>query len=206
MNNDAYVWNPEPQDGEGVRWNGDVVREGDNIFAQGRGTLTWYKDGQVIQTDEGSFDHGRHNGQFKHTFKSGRVDYSNWDHGTEIPMENSSSSDDAEQAFRNYHRAITNGNYREAYDILSNAQKQRVGDFNSYVAGFSNTVSSEITDMRLVSSDADSSTFDYTLKARDRYQGRIKVITFRGQVTMAKDKGRWYVRYAKSSKTDEWYE
>ena len=119
---------------------------------------------------------------------------------------NSGSKNGAEQAFRNYHRAITNGNYREAYNTLSIAQRQRVGDFNSYIKGFSNTISSEVTDMRLVSSDEDSVTFDYTITVRDRYQGRVKVMTFRGQVTMAKDKGRWYVRYAKSSKTNEWYE
>ena len=206
LNNDAYVWNPEPQDGESVRWSGGVVNEEGTLYAQGRGTLTWYKDGQVIQTDEGSFDHGRHNGEFKHTFKSGRVEYSNWDHGQEIPLGSSGSGGGAEQAFRDYHRAITNGNYREAYDTLSYAQKERVGDFNSYVAGYSNTISSEVTDMRLISSDGDSSTFDYTVIARDRYPNRVKVMTFRGQVTMAKDKGRWFVRHAKSNKTDEWYE
>ena len=85
LNNGAYVWNPEPQDGESVRWSGSFVEEGGNRYAQGRGTLTWYKNGEVIQTDEGSFERGRHHGQFRHTFRSGRVDYSNWDHGQEIP-------------------------------------------------------------------------------------------------------------------------
>ena len=206
LNSDAYVWNPEPQDGESVRWSGDFVDEDGTRYAQGRGTLTWYKNGEVIQTDEGSFDHGRHHGQFRHTFRSGRVDYSNWDHGREIPLENSASDDSAEQTFRNYYRAITDGNYREAYDTLSNAQKQRMGDFNSYVSGFSTTISGEVIDLRLVSSDADSRTYDYTVKARDRDRGRVKVSIFKGQVTMAKDRGRWFVRHARSSKTDDWYE
>lgn len=209
LNQGAYLWNPEPQDGESVRWSGGVVREGENLYAQGPGTLTWYKDGQVIQTDEGSFERGKHHGQFKHTFKSGNVDYSNWDHGVEIAVQNSGGDDlsVAKQTFLNYHRAITNGNYREAYDILSNSQKQRVGDFNSYVGGFVNTISSEVSDIRLISSNEDSYTFDYTLTARDRYRGNgVKVMTFKGQVTMAKDKGRWYVRYAKSDKVNERYE
>ncbi len=207
MNSGAYVWNPEPQDGESVRWSGDFVEEDGNRFAQGRGTLTWYKYGEVIQTDEGVFDHGRHHGQFRHTFKSGRVDYSNWDHGQEIPLDSSAGSDDsAEETFRNYYRAITDGNYREAYDTLSNEQKQRMGDFNSYVSGFSTTISGEVIDLRLVSSDEDSRTYDYTVKARDRDRGKIKVSIFKGQVTMAKDRGRWFVRYARSNKTDDWYE
>ena len=208
FNTGAYVWNPEPQDGESITWSGDIISDGNILYAQGRGTLTWYRDGQIIQTDEGSFDHGKHHGHFKHTFKSGNVDYSNWDHGVEIPLESSSSNsnDPAVQTFRNYYRAITNGNYREAYETLSYAQRQRMGDFNSYVSKFSNTISGEVIDIRLVSSDADSRTFDYTLKARDRDGSRVKVAIFKGQVTMATDNGRWFVRQARSSKTDEWYE
>ena len=109
----------------------------------------------------------------------------------------------AKQTFINYHKAITSKNYREAYDTLSFAQRERIGDYNSYVAGFTDTISSEVSDIALVSSDGDAHTFDYTLTARDRYQGRVKVQTFKGQVTMAKDNGRWYVRYAKSSKVNE---
>ena len=114
---------------------------------------------------------------------------------------------EARQAFINYHRAITNGNYREAYDMLSYEQKEWIGDFNSYAAGYADTISSEVTEMQLVSSDSDSCTFDYTLTARDRYRGNsVKVQIFKGQVTMAKDGGRWYVRDAASSKVGERYE
>ena len=83
--NDVYLWNPEPQDGESIHWSGGYVRDGNHKFADGIGVVTWYRGGQVIQVDEGTFIRGRHHGQFKHTFKSGRVDYSNWDHGVEIP-------------------------------------------------------------------------------------------------------------------------
>ncbi len=125
----------------------------------------------------------------------------------ETESKNNSASNSAEQAFINYHKAITDGNYREAYEILSYKQRERMGDFDSYVAKFSNTISSEVSDLRLVSSDGDVCTFDYTLTARDRSQGnRIKVATFKGQVTMAKDKGKWYVRHAKSDKVNERYE
>ena len=125
----------------------------------------------------------------------------------ENESKNNSAGNSAEQTFRNYHKAITDGNYRAAYEILSYEQREHMGNFDSYVAGFSNTISSEVSDLRLVSSDEDVCTFDYTLTARDRAQGnRIKVATFKGQVTMAKDKGKWYVRHAKSEKVNERYE
>ena len=117
---------------------------------------------------------------------------------------NSNDINAAKQSFINYHKAITNKSYREAYDILSFAQRERIGDYDSYAAGFADTISSEVSNLNLISSEDGAYTFDYTLTARDRYQGnKVKVQTFKGQVTMAKDKGRWYVRYAKSSKTGE---
>ena len=355
LNSGAYIWNPEPQEGESVRWSGSVVREGNNLYAQGHGTLEWYMDGQIFETDEGTFERGKHNGRFVHISPNGEKFYSTWDNGEPISVENptiqgalnekdlslgeltiddradkvasklgqalSTTTDSdggsrlkfkdaevvirngkisalvslspafktprgihegssvqdvldkygtgcmktafgeqtlyeyavtsadghpcllrfainnsngkvdyisqrfvqsepvtksepetqsdvvvdasAEQTFRAYHKAITNRDYRTAYEILSYKQREVMGDFDSYVEGFVNTISSEVVDMRLVSSDGDSCTFNYTLKARDRYQGKVKVMTFEGQVTMAKDKGRWYVRRAQSSKVNE---
>lgn len=81
---DVYLWNPEPYGDERISWSGSYVQDGDYKFAEGRGTVTWYRDGQVIQVDEGSFEHGRHHGRFKHTLESGNVVYSNWEHGEEV--------------------------------------------------------------------------------------------------------------------------
>ena len=79
-----YLWNPEPGENETISWSGGYVQEGGYRYADGAGVVRWYKNGKLIQTDEGAFVRGRHNGHFKHTFKSGRVDYSNWDNGVEI--------------------------------------------------------------------------------------------------------------------------
>ena len=83
-NTDVYLWNPEPYGDERISWNGSYVQDGDYKFAEGSGTVTWYRDGQVIQVDEGSFEHGKHHGRFKHTLESGNVVYSNWKHGEEV--------------------------------------------------------------------------------------------------------------------------
>lgn len=208
-NTDVYLWNPEPQDGESISWSGSFVEDDGHKFANGNGVLTWYRDGQVIQVDEGAFEHGRHHGQFKHTFKSGNVDYSNWNHGEEIPLPPSANSaeDEARQAFIEYHQAITNKDYNSAYATLTTEQKQRVGDFNSYSAGYTDTLSSEVSNLSTVNSSADSATFDYRLTARDKMSGsRVKVQIFDGQVTLVKIDGHWYISNAKSRKVDEWLE
>lgn len=355
LNNGAYIWNPDPQEGESVRWKGSVIREGNNLYAQGHGVLEWYMDGKIFETEEGNFEHGKQNGRFIHTNSNGEKFYSEWDNGEPIlvempamqgslnakdlslgeltiddraekvmskmgkPISKSTDSDggsrlkfneaevvirngkisalvsyspalktprgihegssvqevlekygtgcmktsfgeqtlyeysvtsadgtpcllrfainnsngkvdyiserfaetikesksnaavnndkSAEQTFINYHREITNGNYRAAYEILSYKQREKFESFDSYVAGFSDTIRSEVTDLHLVSSDEDSCTFNYTLTARDRYRGNgVKVQIFKGQVVMAKDKGRWYIRHAQSNKVNEKYE
>lgn len=209
VNNGAHVWNPEPQGGESIRWDGGVVRDGDNLYAQGSGRLTWYKNGQVIQVDEGSFDHGRHHGKFKHTFKSGNVEYSNWNHGEEIPLNTSANSaeDRARQTFIDYHQAITNKKYSEAYGTLTSEQKGRVGGFDKYSAGYTNTLTSEVSNLSTVNASDNSVTFDYELTARDKVQSnKVKIQKFNGQVTLINLDGRWYIDYAKSRKIDEYME
>ncbi len=80
----VYLWNPEPTDGESINWSGGYVTDGGYKWAEGTGVLTWYKDGKIIQVDNGKFIHGRHHGKFVHKFPSGNVMYSNWDHGREL--------------------------------------------------------------------------------------------------------------------------
>lgn len=365
-NNDALIWNPEPQEGESVRWSGDILREGNNLYAQGFGKLEWSMNGKIFETAEGTFERGKQNGRFTHTNASGEKFYTRWEDGEPVAVERQAApgtftakdlslgelaiddsankvssklgkvisettdsdggrrlkfkdaevvikhdkisalismssalstprgiregssvqevmdkygtgclktafgeqtlyeyeitsadgtpcllrfavnnsngkvdyiserfvqsepapvqnepapkQDDvaaqvdssdaaaraAEQTFISYHKAITNRDYRAAYETLSYKQREYMGDFDSYASSYTNTISSEVSDMRLISSDEDSYTFDYTLTARDRHQGnRVKVMTFKGQVTMAKDQGRWFIRHAQSKKVNE---
>lgn len=83
-NTGVYLWNPEPAEGESITWSGGYVSEGNYKYADGKGVVTWYRDGKIIQVDEGGFSRGRHHGKFTHRFPSGNVIYSNWDHGKEI--------------------------------------------------------------------------------------------------------------------------
>ena len=202
--NGVYLWNPKPVAGESIEWSGGSIVDGDYRYAEGEGTTTWYLNGEIEQIDEGSFRHGQRHGKFTHQFfPSGDIDYSNWDNGVKIALPTPDNSEEAKKAFINYHKAITNRDYRSAYETLSYKQRERVGDFDSYVAGYKDTISSEVSSLKLLSSEDDAYTFEYLLTARDRAGGNVKVQTFKGEVTMAKDKGKWYVRYAKSEKINE---
>lgn len=81
---DVYLWNPKPVDGETVSWNGAFIQDGDYKYADGFGVTTWKRYGEVTQVDEGTFEHGKRHGVFKHQFfPSGNVDHSTWEHGVQ---------------------------------------------------------------------------------------------------------------------------
>ena len=84
--NDIYMQNPSPSEGESISWSGGYVQDGEYKFANGSGTTVWKNSaGEVVQVDEGIFEHGQRQGQFKHQFfPSGNIVYSNWKNGKEI--------------------------------------------------------------------------------------------------------------------------
>ena len=125
--------------------------------------------------------------------------------GAGVANANSSSPEsEARQAFVNYHQAITDKNYRAAYATLTDEQRSYVGDFDSYSAGYSDTLTSEVSKLSAVNVSDSSVTFDYELTARDKFKGnKVKVQRFNGQVTLVKVGGRWFIDYAKSRKIDE---
>lgn len=200
--NGIYLWNPSPVDGESVDWSGNYIQDGNYRFAEGSGQVTWYRYGRNTQIDEGNFEHGRHHGQFKHNFiKSGRVEYSYWSHGEEV-----TGASLAEQLFKDYHAAITNKNYNQAFNLLSAEQRQKSGDFNSYVNNFSNTVSSTVDNLQLIGQDGDRYTFKFDSTTRETQGDKFKVQNFNGQVTIIVTGGRGYIDFLKSKKTAEFIE
>ena len=200
--NGIYLWNPSPVDGESVEWSGNYIQDGNYRFAEGSGQITWYRYGRNTQIDEGNFEHGRHHGQFKHNFiKSGRVEYSYWANGEEV-----TGARLAEQLFKDYHAAISNRNYNQAYNLLSAEQRQKIGDFNSYVNNFSNTVSSTVDNLQMIGQDGNRYTFKFDSTTRERQGDKFKVQNFNGQVTIIVTGGRGYIDVLKSKKTSEFIE
>ena len=208
-NTGIYLWNPYPTDNESISWSGSYVQDGDYRYAEGFGTVTWYKNGKLNGIEEGSFEHGKPHGHNVYKFPDGSIKETDWNHGEEIQPDKpptKSAEEDARQAFIHYHQAITDQNYSEAYSMLSPEQKQRVGDFNSYFSGYINTISSTVEDLTLINSDTNSFTFNYKLVARDKQENAVKAQLFNGQVTMILKDNRWIIASARSQKSDEWME
>lgn len=201
--NGVYLWNPSPTEGETVEWSGNYTQDGNYKFADGFGKTTWRKNGAVTQIDEGTFKHGQREGNFKHKFvRSGKTEYSYWENGKEVVYSNL-----AAQTFIDYHKAITQKDFNKAYSTLTYKQKERVGDFNSYISGYTTTISSTVEDLKLIERTNDTYTYEYILVARDRWQeNQVKVQKFKGEVKMFIFEGNAYIDFAKSKKIDEYIE
>ena len=206
--NGVYLWNPQPQDGETITWSGSYVKDGKYKFAEGEGIVTWYLNGEVAQTDEGTFRRGQRHGRFTHRFPSGRVLYSNWDNGVEIQETKSDIDENVRQAataFLNYHTAITNKNFSAAFNLFTDERKSDMNyNVRAFADGYSTTISSEITDLNLVSNSGNRVVMNYILDARDRASGgKTLYQQFSGQVEMVRVNGEWKIAYTESKRIKE---
>lgn len=111
----------------------------------------------------------------------------------------------ARKAFLDYHKAISDHHFKEAYSYFTDNCRQSIGDYSSYALGYQDTLSSSVSNVKVVDSSPSKVKFMYTLKARDRIpvSSRSKTQTFNGEVTMIQDNGKWYIDSMSAQKTDE---
>lgn len=114
-------------------------------------------------------------------------------------------TDGAKQAFLAYHKAISNHDLQDAFQMLTGEFQNSVGGYDGYAPGYANTLSSDVSNLRKIASGSDKTTFSFTLKARDRIPGsaKVKVQYFNGQVTMVKDGNTWKISNMSAKKTGE---
>ena len=111
---------------------------------------------------------------------------------------------DAENAFLNYHQAISNHQLQQAYQLLSSDFQNSVGGYSSYAAGYKDTLSSDVTDVQLVSGSPSKVVLNYHLKSRDRLSnGGVKIQEFAGNVTMINSNGHWLINDMNAKKIGE---
>ena len=207
--NGVYLWNPQPQEGERITWSGGSVQDSAYKFADGSGVVKWYnKNGELVQTDEGIYKSGQRHGKFKHTFKSGKVEYITWENGKEVQNTSSGIDNNVRQAaatFERYHQLITDGNYSAAFNLFTEARKEEMNyNVQTFAKGYSSTITSEIIDLQLVSSSDSYVVMDYILDARDRAGGgRTLYQRFRGQVEMIKVDNEWKIGETHSKRVKE---
>ena len=111
----------------------------------------------------------------------------------------------AEKAFLGYHKAISDHRFKDAYSYFTDNYRQSVGDYSSYAHGYQDTLASSVSNIRVVDSSPSKVNLTYTLQSRDRIplSSKNKIQTFRGEVTMINDNGKWYIDNMSAKKTNE---
>lgn len=111
----------------------------------------------------------------------------------------------ARKAFLDYHKAISDHRFKDAYSYFTDNYRQSIGDYSSYAHGYQDTLSSSVSNVKVVDSSPSKVKLMYTLNARDRIpaSSRSKTQTFNGEVTMIQNNGNWYIDSMSAQKTDE---
>ncbi len=108
----------------------------------------------------------------------------------------------AESALINFHKAITEKQYRAAYNLLSPEMQNYVGGYDKFVLGYGTTISSKITEINIVSKNDYIAQLPYMLEAKDRFKAGTLVQRFTGVATLKKD-GSWKISEITAKKVDE---
>ena len=108
----------------------------------------------------------------------------------------------AMKAMQNYHQAITNRQYAQAYGMLTNRAQNQMGVYANYVKGFANTIYSNVTDMKVISASPYRVVLSYKLIAKDRAEGgKVLVQTFAGTATLVLQGNAWLIDEKASKQT-----
>ena len=100
----------------------------------------------------------------------------------------------AAQTLNTYYQDITGGKMDAAYGLLSVDMQRHMGTLDQFRQGYQTTISHQLSDVSVVSTQGTQVTITYTLTARDRTQGkRVKVQTFRCEATLSKATGNWHI-------------
>lgn len=113
----------------------------------------------------------------------------------EIPDKNIGKTEPqraAVQTLLDFHDNITKRNFGKAYDCLS-WDFQSYMSYDGWVPGFATTVSSEVSDMNIVSESNNSIVVTYVLKAVDNINGRQEVAYFNGTAKIINENGLWKI-------------
>lgn len=104
------------------------------------------------------------------------------------------NADKALNNFKNYHRALTNHNFSQAYRMLTNNyQTTMVGDYDRWVNGYSTTKESVVDGAKIRVLEDELIVISYTMHAVD-YEGNGTVRrNFKGEVTMRKVGSDWLI-------------
>ena len=172
----------------------------DVINAYGKGYSSFEYDGSTLYEYPFTSTNGR-SCLLRFAIKNGVVDYIS---GRVIDINGDDPYNGARETFHEYHKFINEKKYENAYNTLSDKQKERLGTFKEFVTGYGNTISSEVEELSIRSTDGNNVSIEYTLVARDKLSnGKIKFQRFKGEAILTYRDSRWFIDYAKASKISE---
>lgn len=106
------------------------------------------------------------------------------------------------KVMQNYHQAITNRQYQQAYGMLTTREKNQMGVYDNFVKGYANTIYSSVTDLKITSATANRVVLSYKLTAKDRTDNsKVMVQTFAGTATLILQGNTWLIDEKSSKKT-----
>lgn len=95
-------------------------------------------------------------------------------------------------AFKRYHQLITKHQLREAYLYFSTEFAESIGDYDTWAAGYQNTISS-VPEVKVMGQDVDSATLQFYLRATDRVGSEKVTNNFLGTCHMVRVNGQWKI-------------
>ena len=113
--------------------------------------------------------------------------------GNGFPGQTNNSTLNARDTFISFHQAITSKQLRTAFDILSPDYQRFMRSYDHFASGYTTTLRSDITNLKVLYEDNNSAAYEYTLKAVDREGNGQKVQYFAGKVKLIKLGGIWRI-------------
>lgn len=108
------------------------------------------------------------------------------------PKINALNKNTATDVLISFHDNITDRNFAGAYNCLSYDFQNYIG-YYEWVRGFNTTVSSSVSQIRVIDEGTNYVVLTYILTAVDDISGRIQTKQFNGEATLIKENGFWKI-------------
>ena len=96
-------------------------------------------------------------------------------------------------AFQKYWSDLNNRDFSSAYNSITGSQKDLMGSLEDYRSGYSTMIENKLTDAKILEKTDHTARISYTLQAKDRIDGKIKVQVFRGVASLVNSNGVWKI-------------
>lgn len=97
------------------------------------------------------------------------------------------------QIFRSYWNKLNNRNFAESYAMMTESQQNQMGVFENYRRGYDTMIENKLTEVSILENSDTVFKVSYTLQAKDRIDGRVKVQVFQGTGILVKVGDDWKI-------------